>query len=57
MEPLLRRWKLLAMRYKRESALIHEKITEHLVLLTKDDIRKLNLGNVYQFKFGRLMII
>lgn len=52
MEPLLRRWKLLAMRYKRESALIHEKITEHLVLLTKDDIRKLNLGNVYQFKLG-----
>ena len=45
MEALLRRWKLLASDYKRESGLIHEKITDLLIQLSKEDIQKLNFGN------------
>ena len=45
MEALLRRWKLLASDYKRESGLIHEKITDLLIHLSKEDIQKLNFGN------------
>ena len=45
MEPLLRRWKLLALKYKREAASIHEKITEILISMPKEEIRKFNLGN------------
>ena len=33
MEPLLRRWKLLALKYKREATAIHEKITENYQIL------------------------
>ena len=47
MEALLRRWKLLALKYKRESALLHEKMTDILVNLAKEDIQKLNLGNIW----------
>merc|ERR1711953_1465231 len=42
MEALLRRWKLLASDYKRESGLIHEKMTDLLIHLSKEDIQKLN---------------
>lgn len=44
MDGLLRRWKLLALKYKRESHTIHEEITEILISMTKTDIRKLDLG-------------
>ena len=46
MESLLRRWKLLALKYKRESVMIHEKMTDILVNMAKEDIQKLNLGNI-----------
>ena len=46
MDGLLRRWKLLALKYKRESQTIHEKITEILISMTKADIRKLDLGKL-----------
>lgn len=46
MEPLLRRWKLLALKYKREAAVIHEKMTEIIVGMPKEEIQKLDLGNV-----------
>ena len=45
MEALLRRWKLLALKYKRESAAIHEKITEMLIKMQREEIIKLNIGN------------
>ena len=44
MDVLLRRWKLLALKYKRESHAIHEQITEILISMPKSDIRKLDLG-------------
>lgn len=44
MEPLLRRWKLLALKYKRETTAIHEQITELILTMSKEEIRKLNLG-------------
>ena len=44
MEGLLRKWKLLALKYKRDSASINEKISEILITMSKDDIQKLNLG-------------
>ena len=44
MDELLRRWKLLALKYKRESHLIHDQITEILISMNKTDIQKLNLG-------------
>ena len=40
----MRRWKLLALKYKRESTLLHEKITEVLISMQREDIIKLNLG-------------
>ena len=46
METLLRRWKLLALKYKRESASINAKITEILITMSKNDIEKLDLGMV-----------
>ena len=49
MEPLLRRWKLLALKYKREATAIHEKITEIIVGMPKEEIRKLDLGNIVLF--------
>ena len=56
MDVLLRRWKLLALKYKRESHAIHEQITEILISMPKSDIRKLDLGEknflsrIYIFK-------
>ena len=44
MDGLLRRWKLLALKYKRESHVIHDQITEILISMSKSDIQKLNLG-------------
>ena len=44
MDGLLRRWKLLALKYKRESHIIHDQIIEILVSMNKSDIQKLNLG-------------
>ena len=44
MEGLLRRWKHLALKYKRESQIIHDQITDILVSMNKTDIQKLNLG-------------
>ena len=49
MESLLRRWKLLALKYKRESTSIHEKITEVLIAMQREDIIKLNLGNYLEY--------
>ena len=49
MEPLLRRWKLLALKYKRETSNIHEKITELIIGMSKEEIRKFNLGNYIKF--------
>ena len=46
MESLLRRWKLLALKYKRETTSIHEKITEIILAMPKEEIRKLNLGKI-----------
>ena len=48
MDVLLRRWKLLAIKYKRDSHAIHEKITEILISMPKNDIRKLDLGKRFQ---------
>ena len=47
MDGLLRRWKLLALKYKRDSHAIHDQITEILISMTKTDIQKLNLGESY----------
>ena len=44
MDELLRRWKVLALKYKRESRIIHDQITEILISMSKADIQKLNLG-------------
>ena len=46
MDGLLRRWKLLALKYKRESHVIHDQITEILISMSKSDIQKLNLGEL-----------
>lgn len=46
MDGLLRRWKLLALKYKRDSHVIHEQITELLISMNKTDIQKLNLGKL-----------
>ena len=50
MESLLRRWKLLALKYKREATAIHEKITEIILAMPKEEIKKLNLGEIELFK-------
>ena len=44
MEGLLKRWKLLALQYKRDSANLNAEITEILITMNKKDIEKLNLG-------------
>ena len=44
MERLLKRWKLLALQYKKDSAILNDEITEILITMSKKDIRKLNLG-------------
>ena len=51
MDGLLRRWKLLALKYKRDSHAIHDQITEILISMTKTDIQKLNLGESNIKKF------
>ena len=49
MEAYLRRWKLICLKYKRESSAIHEKMTEILITMSREDIRKLNLGRCNYF--------
>ena len=44
MDGLLKRWKLLALQYKRDSANLNAEITEILITMNKKDIEKLNLG-------------
>ena len=44
MESLLRRWKLIALKYKRESSTLMEKMTGILITMTQEEIRKLDLG-------------
>ena len=44
MEALLRKWKVLAVKYKHDSAAIHEEITEILITMQREEIIKLNLG-------------
>ena len=44
MEGLLKRWKLLALQYKRDSANLNAEITEILIAMNKKDIQKLKLG-------------
>ena len=46
MDGLLRRWKLLALKYKRDSHVIHDQITEILITMSKTDIQKLGLGEL-----------
>ena len=55
MENLLRRWKLLALRYKRESASLNAKITEVLITMNKNEIEKLNLGMILILNHGTMM--
>ena len=45
MDTLLRKWKLLALDYKKESGLIHEKMTDLVLHLSKEDIHKLKFGS------------
>ena len=44
MEGLLKRWKLLALQYKRDTANLNADLTEILITMEKKDIQKLNLG-------------
>jgi len=44
MEGILKRWKLLALQYKRDTANLNADLTEILITMDKKDIQKLNLG-------------
>ena len=44
MENLLKRWKLLAQKYKRESFKIQEKVLEALIPMVEEEIHSLALG-------------
>ena len=64
MENLLKRWKLLAQKYKRESFKIQEKVLEALIPMVEEEIHGLALGfaiifffvNTISFYLGSLMI-
>ena len=62
MEGLMRHWKLLAFKYKRETSKIHEQLAEILVKMNPEEIKKqqivtgiLNGTMVLKFNFGTIL--
>lgn len=62
MEGLMRHWKLLAFKYKRETSKIHEQLAEILVKMNPEEIKKqqivtgiLNKYGTMVFNFGTIL--
>ena len=62
MEGLMRHWKLLAFKYKRETSKIHEQLAEILVKMDPEEIKKqqivtgiLNEYGTMVFNFGTIL--
>ena len=62
MEGLMRHWKLLAFKYKRETSKIHEQLAEILVKMNPEEIKKqqivtgiLNEYGTMVFNFGTIL--
>ena len=62
MEGLMRHWKLLAFKYKRETSKIHEQLAEILVKMNPEEIKKQqivtgiwNKDGTMVFNFGTIL--
>ena len=55
MEGLMRHWKLLAFKYKRETSKIHEQLAEILVKMNPEEIKKQQIVTGILNKYGTMV--
>ena len=56
MEGLMRHWKLLAFKYKRETSKIHEQLAEILVKMNPEEIKKQQIVTGILNKYGTMVL-
>lgn len=56
MEGLMRHWKLLAFKYKRETSKIHEQLAEILVKMNPEEIKEQQIVTGILNKYGTMVL-
>ena len=56
MEGLMRHWKLLAFKYKRETSKIHEQLAEILVKMDPEEIKEQQIVTGILNKYGTMVL-